>query len=317
MGESESVGQAGSAPTAGDQVRRRTTSEFGVVVFVDGAYATVVFADSGQAVVHVDDVEAAAADPLARLERGDLGDSHIARLRLQARYLQHAYRYDELSGLSNARIEPQLHQVFIAHRVSQKLRPRMILADEVGLGKTIEAGLIIKELIARQAAERILVICPASLQYQWQFELQSKFNEEFIIIDGPYAKILGRDGSNPWAKQDRVITSLSLARREDRAAQIIEAPWDLVVFDEAHHVRRRWEGPGRFRTTQAYRLADELKELVDGMLLLTATPMQLHPFELYSLVELVEPGLYPTYESYDSKRTDLPELNELMRDLQS
>ena len=83
------------------------------------------------------------------------------------------------------------------------------------------------------------------------------------------------------------------------AEQIIEAEWDLVIFDEAHRVRRSLQGK-KTSTTQAYRLADELKDLVNGLLLLTATPMQVHPFELYSLIELVEPGLFPTFKAYDS-----------------
>lgn len=299
------------------RVRRVSTGEFGVVLSVDGEFCEVMFASSGQASLHISDVEPAPTDAPSKLRVGQLSPSEEYRLRIQGRYLEHAYRYDELSGLSNARVEPKLHQVFVAHRVSKKPRPRMILADEVGLGKTIEAGLIIKEQIARGLAGRILIISPASLQYQWLYEMQSKFNEEFTIIDGPRARMYEQDGANPWTKVDKVITSVHLARREDRALQLMEAPWDIVVFDEAHHVRRRYEGPNRYRSTQAYRLADELKELVDGLLLLTATPMQLHPFELYSLIELIEPGLYPSFEIYDRQRKALPRLNALMRDLQS
>jgi superfamily II DNA or RNA helicase len=304
------------AISVNSQVRRVSTGELGVVVSVDGEYCDVVFTSSGRATLHIGDIELAPSDPIERLAAGQLAPHQEYGLRIQARYLEHAYKYDPLSGLSNARVEPKLHQVFVAHRVGKKPRPRMILADEVGLGKTIEAGLILKEQIARGVADRILIISPASLQYQWLYEMESKFNEEFIIIDGPTARMLERDGSNPWTKFDRIITSVHLARREDRALQIIDAPWDIVVFDEAHHVRRRYEGPDRYRATQAYRLADELKEFVDGLLLLTATPMQLHPFELYSLIELVEPGLYPSFEAYDRQRKALPRLNALMRDLQ-
>ena len=299
----------------GARVVRVATGDYGLVLAADGEYREVEFAEAGRATIHADDLRPAPTDPLERLIAGDFGNATEYGLRLQARYLKHAYKYDPLSGLSNARIEPMLHQVYVAHRVGQKLRPRMILADEVGLGKTIEAGLIMKEMIARGTAERILIICPASLQFQWQSEMRGKFNEEFTILDGEAARLLGRDGSNPWLKVDRVITSLPLARREERSAQIIESEWDLVIFDEAHHVRRRYEGPGKYRSTLAYELADELKELTDGLLLLTATPMQLHPFELYSLIELVEPGLYPSFESYDTQRKTLPALNGLMRDL--
>ncbi|MHB1593333.1 MAG: DEAD/DEAH box helicase [Streptosporangiaceae bacterium] len=174
------------------------------------------------------------------------------------------------------------------------MQPRMILADEVGLGKTIEAGLIIKELRARELVNRVLIVVPASLTLQWQSELKLKFNEDFEVIDGAAAQYLGRSGANPWMARPNVICSLPFASSPKRAEQIVEAEWDLVIFDEAHRVRRTGTGGGKSRSTLAYRLADELKEMVNGLLLLTATPMQVHPFELYSLIELVEPGLFPT-----------------------
>jgi len=284
-----------------------------VVVRLSGDLCEVAF-PSGRVLVDQDELEPLPTDPAGVLAVGELGRGLPYALRLQALYLQHAYRYDPLSGLSNARIEPTLHQVYIAHLLTQKLQPRMILADEVGLGKTIEAGLVIKELRARGLIERVLIVVPASLQLQWQQELRSKFNEEFEIIDGAAVKFLGKDGTNPWTKRPNVICSIQFARNAARAERIIEADWDLVVFDEAHQVRRRLEGK-KVTTTQAYRLADELKELVNGLLLLTATPMQLHPIELYSLIELVEPGLYPTFERYDERRKELPVLNDLMKAL--
>ena len=118
-----------------------------------------------------------------------------------------------------------------------------------------------------------------------------------------------------------MICSLSFAANDrtkpPRPDLIIEADWDLVIFDEAHRVRRWRPGGSKVSTTKAYDLADELKELVDGLLLLTATPMQLDPFELYSLIELVEPGLYEDFQAYDKRRKQLPKLNELMRAVQT
>src|SRR6266487_3780956 len=307
----------GAGLQAGERVRRAATSEDGVVLSAgDGVLVQVAF-PSGTVWIHPEELEKLPEGPTERLAAGELGRAEPYGLRLQALYLKHAYRYDALTGLSSARIEPQLHQVFVAHRVTQKLQPRMILADEVGLGKTIEAGLIIKELRARELINRVLIIVPASLQLQWQTELRSKFNEHFEILDGAALQYLGRGGVNPWMARQNVICSLPFAASPKRAEQIIEAEWDLVVFDEAHRVRRSLQGATKTRTTQAYRLADELKELVNGLLLLTATPMQVHPFELYSLIELVEPGLFPTFRSYDSLRGYLPRLNALMKDLKS
>lgn len=291
---------------ANDLVLLTATGESAVLLGVEGEVAKVLL-PAGEASVHIGDIEPAEKSPLELLADGQMSSGQDYGLRLQAAYLQHAYKYDPLSGLSNARVEPKLHQVFVAHRVTHKLYPRMILADEVGLGKTIEAGLIIKELRARQVANRVLVLCPAALQQQWKYELESKFNEDFEIIDGHGAKFLGKGGINPWKKRDGVITSLNLAVRNEHAERIVDAGWDMVVFDEAHRVRRT-----RDRTTLAYELADELKEVVDGLLLLSATPMQLEPYELYSLIELIDPGLYPDVAAYLGRVSQVPYLNDLM-----
>ncbi len=296
---------------AGIVVRIKGTGETAAVLRMLGNEQAEVLVGSTRRVVHVDDVEAIREDPLRSLVNGEkLGRAKPFGLRLQATYLLHAYRYDPRSGLSNARIEPQLHQLSVAHRVAEKLRPRMILADEVGLGKTIEAGLILKEFRARGLVERVLIVTPASLQQQWQTELRSKFNERFEIIDGPTARLLSQAGQNPWSQRASVICSLNIAVRWSES--LAQAGWDLIIFDEAHKVRRS-KRLGKGSTTKAYELADALKDDVFGLLLLTATPMQLSPYELYSLIDLVEPGLYVSEASYEQHRLLLPGLNDLMK----
>ena len=299
----------------GDRVRRVADGETGVVTAYSRHLGYQVAFSTGSEYLDVSAIELLPPEPEVALRNGHLGHAELYGLRIQALYLQHAYRYDALAGLSNARIEPAFHQVMVALRVLSKSRPRMILADEVGLGKTIEAGLILKELRARQMVERVLIVVPASLQWQWQQELRSKFNEHFEVLDGALLTSLSRRGENPWRRHGNVITSLSLARRETHAELIVEAGWDLVIFDEAHRVRRSRHGK-RISSTLGYQLADELKEAVDGMLLLTATPMQLHPYELYSLIELVEPGICDSFEQYEQNRHQLPRLAELARNIQ-
>jgi SNF2 family DNA or RNA helicase len=153
-----------------------------------------------------------------------------------------AFRNDMALGLSNSRVDPQLHQVSVALRALEKSQPRLILADEVGLGKTIEAGLILKELRARTGSDlaRVLIIVPASLVSQWEFELRSKFNERFVFIDGPaVARLRGEHPEeNPWSVEPNVICSMQLVRLDKYAEEIAAAPWDLVIVDEAHHARR-------------------------------------------------------------------------------
>lgn len=294
----------------GDRIR--WGSEVGVLLSVDGDHATVSVPSGGVVTVPVHEVLAHEDDPIDLLVSGRIGDPRQYRLRLRAELLRHAYRFDPLAGLSNARVEPKHHQIYVAHRVTRKPLPRMILADEVGLGKTIEAGLILKELKAREVANRTLVVVPANLRTQWQHELAAKFNMDFVIIDGDAARYLGGDGANPFEASPNVICSLAFARRPERRDQITALPWDLVIFDEAHHARASESG-----VTQAYRLADELKHHMGGMLLLTATPMQLSVSELWALIELVEPGLYPSVAHYDEVRARFPALNALMKQVKS
>jgi len=154
-----------------------------------------------------------------------------------------AFHNDLALGLSNSRVEPQLHQVSVALRALEKSQPRLILADEVGLGKTIEAGLILKELRARMGAdlERVLIVVPASLVTQWHFELRTKFNEDFLFHDSAQIRRLEADhpDENPWSIEPNVLCSLHLARLDPHSELIPEAPWDLVIVDEAHHARRQ------------------------------------------------------------------------------
>ena len=298
----------------GDRVRRIAGAELGLVVAVHQYLGYRVMFPSGTEYVPESAIELLPPEPEQALLTGRFSTAELYGLRIQALYLQHAYRYDTLAGLSNARIEPAFHQIMVALQVLAKSRPRMILADEVGLGKTIEAGLIVKDLRARQLVDRVLIVVPPSLQWQWQQELRSKFNEDFEILDGAALKSLAGRGGNPWSKNHNVICSLSLARREDHTQRIVEAGWDLVIFDEAHRIRRSLHGK-RVTSTLGYQLADELKEGVDGLLLLTATPMQLHPYELYSLIELVEPGICDSFEEYERNRQALPGLSAIAKDL--
>ena len=296
----------------GDLVRWTATGDTGTVRSLEDGLAVVAFS-TGISLVAINQLETLPQDPLQDLLQGNIGRAEPYGLRLQALYLKHAYRFDPCAGLSNARIEPELHQVYVAHRVVSKLRPRMILADEVGLGKTIEAGLVIKELRARKLLDRVIIITPASLTLQWQQEMRSKFNEDFEVIDRTAIKYLSKNGGNPWTKRNNVICSLEFARRDDNFDSIVVADWDLAIFDEAHRVRRRLIG-ARVERTRAYELADELKEHTNGLLLLPATPMQLDKYELYSIIDLVEPGLY-TFQQYSNQSKNIPTLNDMLKDI--
>jgi SNF2 family DNA or RNA helicase len=222
----------------------RTGSE-GVVVSTNGrgpaATCSVRF-DHG-----VEDVPKTLLRPLWKpfelLKESRVVHPYDGWLRRERFKLLDAYRNDMALGLSNSRVEPQLHQVSVALRALEKSQPRLILADEVGLGKTIEAGLILKELRARMGVdlERVLIVVPASLITQWKFELRTKFNEHFLFHGSAEIARIKADhpGQNPWGFEPNVICSLQLARLDPHAEQIVAASWDLVIVDEAHHARRQ------------------------------------------------------------------------------
>ena len=256
---------------------------------------------------------------LDRLADGDFGYASDFDLLSRATTLSFAYHYGGLSCLSNSRLDPKPYQIFVAHRALQDVHPRYLLADEVGLGKTIEAGLILKELEARGLGEKILIVVPASLRDQWRGEMAIKFNEQFQIYDGgTIRENLKRDpNANPWERDNQIITSLQYARQQTTEANqptgrkrghqvqssrwIDEVDWDVVIFDEAHHLRRYLKGStlnsGR-EITRSYRLGQALAERTKSLLLLTATPLQLSQYDTYSLIELLDPSLFPSFESF-------------------
>ncbi len=138
---------------------------------------------------------------------------------------------------------------------------QFLVADEVGLGKTIEAGLIIKELKARGVASRVLILAPSGIVSQWQYELRTKFNETFAAYNKASISFLQAEnpGENVWTLRDNVITSTDYAAWDERRRNDIAlAGWDLVIIDEAHHARRTREGVGKYRSTNLYRLAELL-----------------------------------------------------------
>ncbi len=235
------------------------------------------------------------------------------------------YKSYQIKCITNSRLSLMPHQINVTHRLSEEHFPRIILADEVGLGKTIEAGIYIKEIMARDLAERILIIVPASLVIQWQFEMQNKFNINFTIYDGKKIKELRRKGNykhpeilqNPFYYNNLIICSLQFARNSKYIELLSSISWDIVIFDEAHHLRRYLINAttGNYRETLNYELARNLSERSESMLLLTATPLQLHSFELFSLIELIHPESFENFSDFEHFRKNMPFINLLTTNL--
>jgi len=215
------------------------------------------------------------------------GDGKLLRLGLQAYSLGIAYEFDPYFGLSISRVDPLPHQLEAIYDYLLKLaRVRFLLADDAGAGKTIMAGLLIRELKLRGLTERILVVCPANLAFQWQRELKEKFDEKFTVMKG--ADIRDQFGMNQWMEQQRVITSLDLAKRPDILAGLRQVHWDLVIVDEAH--RMSWTPPAR--KTARYALGELLRDSADHMLLLTATPHKGDPANFSLFLQLLDADAY-------------------------
>jgi SNF2 family DNA or RNA helicase len=230
-----------------------------------------------------------------------------------AHFLRNEHRNNDLVSLDGARVDVKPHQVSVVHRVVSNMPHRYLLCDEVGLGKTIEAAMVIKELRARGEALRVLVIVPASLTRQWQFELKSKFNEVFSILNSETIRAIAgeRPEENPFTRYESVIVSKDWISNKDRAKLAAEAAWDLIIVDEAHHARKHQDGTETQLYKAVYGLTDIAKFPDRAVLFLTATPMQLAAQELYSLIEMVDPTLFPSVEAFNGHRQALPQLNEL------
>ena len=205
----------------------------------------------------------------------------------------------ERIGEATAAVTPWPHQLRAFERLYRPWPPKVLIADEVGLGKTIQAGMLLRQAWLASRARRILILAPKAVLRQWQIELREKFNLHWPIYDGrqlvwhealePNARNTCQVDLQDWHREPAVIVSSHLMRRTDRAAELLTAErWDLIVLDEAHHARRRGAASGGDASPNALlRLMNGLKERTAGLVLLTATPLQVHPIELWDLLNLL------------------------------
>ena len=233
------------------------------------------------------------------------------RLRAEFAHLSLLREFEELLCLPLLhQVQTYWYQVETVRKVLRLFRGRVLLADEVGLGKTIEAGMVLKEYLLRGMVQKVLILTPASLVGQWQEEMATKFD---IACATSYDSLLRNDPEAFWA-QPRVIASIATARRQEHFARLTQQAYDLVVVDEAHHLKSR--------TTQNYGLVDALHKRF--LLLLSATPVQNSLVELYNLLTLLKPGIFRTEKEFraaymTSGKPRLPanreRMHELMRDV--
>ncbi len=238
---------------------------------------------------------------------------HRFDFRLQALARRAAAMRSPAWGLASARIDLIAHQLRVAGIVAERRPPRALLADEVGLGKTIEAGMILARQLASGRATRILVLAPASLVAQWFVELLRRFNLSFALFDEERCESIEVSDAarNPFDDEQCVIADVGwLAEDSRRAEQVLAAGWDLVVIDEAHHLE--WTAE---RASPAYALAERLAQRTPGLILLTATPQQLGRSGHFARLRLLDPARYTDLDAFIAESDGYARLSTIAESL--
>ncbi len=227
------------------------------------------------------------------------GDPIRFRLGVEGMRLGLAYEYDPYFALSIARVDPLPHQLEAVYDYFLKLpRIRFLLADDPGAGKTIMAGLLIKELKIRGLVKRTLIVTPANLSFQWQRELKDKFRENFEVIRSDVLR--ANYGSNPWQEKNQVITSVSwVSRIDDAKESLLRSHWDLIIVDEAH----KMSAYSTDKKTLAYQLGESLSAMTDHYLLMTATPHKGNAENFCLFLSLLDKDVYGDVKSLEEAMT--------------
>ncbi len=287
---------------AGETVQGRGGKPF-VIEAVAEDEGLLVYVGAGQRVREdeISDVTSVNS-PQERLLAAQTDPSEVFDLRYRALQMQNQIRQSDVRGFLGGRLELIPHQFYILQEVSQRQIPRVLLADEVGLGKTIEACLILQRLLAVGRARRILILVPESLVHQWFVELLRRFTLWFSIFDEErcLSTERGDPNGNPFlAAQLGLCATAWLAGDERRREQALAAGWDMVVVDEAHHLAWTPDAPSR-----EYSLVEQLAQKTPGLLLLTATPTQLGLEGHFARLRLLDPARYSDLERFrqESKR---------------
>ncbi len=215
-------------------------------------------------------------------------------LALETKRYRFASEYDPLLAMNTSKVDPLPHQIEAVYGyVLQIPRIRFLIADDPGAGKTIMAGLIIKELKLRNLAKRILIVCPGHLKDQWRRELSDRFEEKFLVIDRGLLDALY--GENVWLRETQIITSIDFAKRDDVLPSISASHFDLIIVDEAHKMSAYRYGE-KTEKTGRYKLGEALSRITEHLLFLTATPHKGDPENFRLFLDLLEPGFFATNE---------------------
>ncbi|HIO93621.1 MAG TPA: RNA polymerase-associated protein RapA [Leucothrix mucor] len=302
-------------------LEEKITSETGVRITVTGHIehnGCIVYKgidDSGEE-IHLHELElnsfAQFSKPQDRLFAGQIDKDTYFRLRIET--LQHIKRQQssDTYGLLGPRVQILPHQFYIAHQVALRHAPRVLLADEVGLGKTIEAGLILHQQLMTERVKRVLIVVPESLIHQWLVEMLRRFNLHFSILDSERCQLLEEtEEGNPFETSQLVLCNLSfLSNDKERQQQASDAGWDLMIVDEAHHLM--WSED---KVSEEYQCIEKLASCIPGLLLLTATPEQLGIESHFARLRLLDPSRFYDINSFQKEQDNYRPVNELVQSL--
>ncbi len=267
-----------------------------------------------QVVLHEMDLNSVGAfsKPQSRLFTGQIDKNKLFNLRIKT--LEFQRKLDQFTGfgLAGPRVQLLPHQFYIAKKVSERNAARVLLADEVGLGKTIEAGLILHQQLLTGSIERVLIVVPDALIHQWLVELLRRFNLSFTILDRDRCEAIRDEGDiNPFETAQLVLCQLSfLSEHANYHALAVAADWDLMIVDEAHHLF--WN---ENNVSNEYRCIETLANNIPGLLLLTATPEQLGVTSHFARLRLLDPDRYYDLAAFREEQAGYRDINDLIKRL--
>jgi len=273
-------------------------------------------ADGKQVQMHELELDSYAqfSQPQDRIFAGQVDKNKHFELRVKTLEHLHQQHQSDSFGLLGPRIQPLPHQLYIAHQVALRHAPRVLLADEVGLGKTIEAGLILHQQILTERVNRALIIVPETLVHQWLVEMLRRFNLHFSVLDEDRCFAIEDEGDaenpvNPFETSQLVLCSLSfLTDNPVRHQQAVDAGWDVMIVDEAHHLS--WS---ETHISNEYVCIESLARKIPGLLLLTATPEQLGIEGHFARLRLLDPDRFFDLQSYIKEEANYKPVNDLVQ----
>lgn len=267
----------------------------------------LIYSSGGQIIAESDLAEGSNfSNPEERILQGQVDSMGAFALRYQTIKAYSDARRSPVAGFLGGRIDLIPHQLFIANEVSSRFCPRVLLADEVGLGKTIEACLVLHRLHLTGRASRILIIVPESLVHQWFVELYRRFNHWFTIMDADRcaAAAMQNESRNPFLEEQLVLCSIETLTKHERWAEAITSvDWDLLVVDEAHHYE--WSPEA---VSEEYSVIEKLSERSEGLILLTATPEQMGIEGHFARLRLLDANRYPNLEYFIEEHSHYSEV---------